>query len=134
MSVTMFACWIAGFYRRKCTFLESESTTLLARGGGDFRILLGVLELSVLSSHDSLGLGGGGVVVADPERAGRGPNTVSGAEGVALDGEGEFLHGDEAGLGTEGGPEVAQEHDVVEALDQLGWRPGGLSPVSSSGE
>ena len=94
--------------------------------------MLGVLELSFLPRLDSLGLGGGGDVVADPERAGRGPHTVSGAEGVVLYGEGEFLHGDEADLGREGGPEVPKEHDVVEALDQFGWRPEGLSPVSSS--
>ena len=109
-------------------------TTLFSRGGGDFGILLGVLELTVLPVLDSLGLGGGGDAIADPERAGRGPHTVSGAEGVVLDGESEFLHGDEADLGREGGPEVPQEHDVVEALDQFGWRPGGLSPVSSSGQ
>ena len=95
--------------------------------------MLGVLELSVLPRLDSLGLGGGGDVIADPERAGRGPHTVSGGEGVVLDGVGEFLDGDEAGLSAEGGPEVAQQHDVVEALDQFGWRPGRLSPVSSSG-
>ena len=96
--------------------------------------MLRVLELSVLPRLDSLGLGGGGGVVTDLERARGGPNTASRAEGVVLDGVSEFLDGDEASLGGERGLEVAQHHDVVEALNQLGWRPGGLPSVSSSGQ
>ena len=111
-----------------------RDVTLLPRGGGNFGVLLGVLKLTVLPVLDSLGLGGGGDVVADPERAGRGPHTVPGGEGVVLDGVSELLDGDETRLGAEGGPEVPQHHHVVEALDHFGWRPGGLSPVSSSGQ
>ena len=47
---------------------------------------------------------------------------------------GEFFHGDESHLGAEGSPEVLEDHHVVEALAHFGRRPGGLSPVSSSGE
>ena len=96
--------------------------------------MLRVLELSVLPRLDSLGLGGGGGVVTDPERARGGPNTVSGSEGVSLEGLSELLDGDETRLGVEGGQEVPQHHHVVEALNHFGWRPDGLSPMSSSGQ